>query len=106
MLAPWGVSIMLRGLAVFLILAAIAGFFAYRHYSADQAFRAQQAQQLNDLTTQLEQVKKDDQVLRDQLAKVQEENNNLKGYNDVLLKALETAKVTGKVPTIMPYPPK
>lgn len=97
---------MLRGLAVFLILAAIAGFFGYRHYTADQAYRARQEQQLDNLTNQLDQLKKDDQVLRDQLAKVQEENNNLKGYNDVLTKALETAKVTGKVPTIMPYPPK
>jgi uncharacterized membrane protein len=97
---------MVRGLAVVLIFAAIAGFFGYRHYVADQALRVQQEQQLNNLTNQLDQLKKDDQVLRDQLAKVQEENNNLKGYNDVLLKALETAKVTGKVPTIMPYPPK
>ena len=27
-------------------------------------------------------------------------------YNDALKKALETAKVTGKVPLVMPYPPK
>ena len=97
---------MLRGVVIVLILAAIAGFFAYRYYSADQAFHARQVRQLDDLNTQVEKVQKDNQDLRDQLAKVQEENNNLNGYNDVLKKALETAKVTGKVPEIMPYPPK
>jgi len=97
---------MLRGVVIVLIVAAIAGFFAYRYHSADQAFHVRQARQLDDLNTQVEKVQKDNQDLRDQLAKVQEENNNLKGYNDVLKKALETAKVTGKVPEIMPYPPK
>jgi predicted negative regulator of RcsB-dependent stress response len=97
---------MLRGLAVVLIFAAIAGFFGYRYYVAQQAERVRQEQQINELSNQLDQLKKDDGVLRDQLAKVQEENNNLKGYNDILTKALETAKVTGKVPIMKPYPPK
>jgi peptidoglycan hydrolase CwlO-like protein len=97
---------MLRAVVVFLILAAIAGFFAYRHYQQEQATAAQMTQQINDLNSQVQKLQNDNSQLRDQLAKVQEENNNLKGYNDVLKKALETAKVTGKVPQIMPYPPK
>jgi predicted negative regulator of RcsB-dependent stress response len=97
---------MLRGVAAFVILASIAGFFAFRYYSQEQAFRAQEARQMNDLNAQLETLRSDNNNLKDQLAKVQDENNNLKGYNDVLKKALEQAKVTGKVPEIMPYPPK
>lgn len=82
------------------------GLFAYRYYNQEQAFRAEQAQKLDDLNAQIQKLQKDNSDLHDQLAKVQEENNTLKGYNDVLKKALETAKVTGKVPEIMPYPPK
>ncbi len=97
---------MVRAVVVFLVVAGIAGFFVYRYYNQEQAFRADQAQKLDDLNAQLQKLQADDSNLKDQLAKVQEENNNLKGYNDVLKKALEEAKVTGKVPLIMPYPPK
>jgi uncharacterized protein YlxW (UPF0749 family) len=97
---------MLRAVVVFLILAAIAGFLAYRHYQQEQATQAQMNQQITDLNAQLQKLQNDNSQLRDELAKVQEENNNLKSYNDILKKALETAKITGKVPTIMPYPPK
>lgn len=93
-------------LVIFLIIAAVAGFFFYRYYNQEQAFRAEQAQKLDDLNSQLEKLRADDNNLKDQLAKVEDENNGLKGYNDVLKKALEQAKVTGKVPEIMPYPPK
>jgi len=97
---------MLRAVAVFLILAAIviAGFFAYRHYQQDQVTAAQVAQQISDLNAQVQKLQNDNKLLRDQLATVQ--NNNLKGYNDQLKEALETAKITGKVPLIKPYPPK
>jgi regulator of replication initiation timing len=67
---------------------------------------AQQAHQLDDLNAQVSKLKSDSNQLHDQLDKVQEENGNLKIYNDALKKALETAKVTGKVPLVMPYPPK
>jgi len=96
-----------RALLIILIIAGIAGFFAWRHYHAqDQAMIAQQAQQLDDLNAQISKLKNDNNQLHDQLDKVQEENGNLKIYNDALKKALETAKVTGKVPLVMPYPPK
>jgi predicted negative regulator of RcsB-dependent stress response len=97
---------MVRGLILFLVLAAIAGFFAWRYHKQDQAKIAQQAAQLDDLNTQLNQLKTDNNQLHDQVDKIQEENNNLKIYNDALKKALEQAKITGKVPLVMPYPPK
>ena len=97
---------MLRAVVVFLVLAAIAGFFAYRHYQQEQATQAQMNQQIGDLNSQVQKLQNDNSQLRDQLAKVQEENYKLKGYNDELTKALQTAKVTGKVPLILPFPPK
>jgi predicted negative regulator of RcsB-dependent stress response len=96
----------MRAVAVFVILAAIAGYFAYRHYQRDQVTAAAMTQQINDLNASVQKLESDNSLLHDQVAKVQEENYNLKGYNDVLKKALETAKITGKVPLIMPYPPK
>jgi predicted negative regulator of RcsB-dependent stress response len=97
---------MLRAVVVFLILAAIAGYFAYRHYQQDQVTAAETTQRINDLNSRIQKLQNDNSLLHDQLATVQEENYNLKGYNDVLKKALETAKLTGRVPQIMPYPPK
>jgi peptidoglycan hydrolase CwlO-like protein len=97
---------MVRGLVVFLIIAAIAGFFVWRHHEQDQAMIAQQARQLDDLNAQVGKLRSESNQLHDQLEKVQEENGNLKIYNDMLKKALEQAKVTGKVPLVLPYPPK
>ncbi|HEY2106862.1 MAG TPA: hypothetical protein VGH29_13790 [Candidatus Binataceae bacterium] len=97
---------MTRAVVVFLIIVAIGGFFAWRYHQQDQAMIAQQARQIDDLNAQLSKLKTDSNQLHDQLDKVQEENGNLKIYNDALKKALETAKVTGKVPLVMPYPPK
>lgn len=95
-----------RALIVFLILAAIGGFFAWRYHQQDQAAIAQQTRQIDDLGAQINKLKDDNNQLHDQLDKIQEENNNLKGYNDALKKALEEAKLTGKVPVVPPYPPK
>lgn len=97
----------MRVVVVFLlVVGAIAAFFAYRQYHQDQATNAQIAQQINDLNSQVQKLQNDNSLLRDQLAKVQEENNHLKGYNDELQKAIATAKITGKLPLILPYPPK
>jgi predicted nucleic acid-binding Zn-ribbon protein len=89
-----------------LIIGAIAAFFAYRQYYQDQASNAQIARQINDLNSEVQKLQSDNSLLRDQLAKVQEENNHLKGYNDELQKAIATAKITGKLPLVLPYPPK
>jgi predicted negative regulator of RcsB-dependent stress response len=97
---------MFRAVVVFVILAGIGGYVAWRYHAQDQAQIATQSHQIDDLGAQLEKLKTDKNQLQDQLDKIQEENNNLKTYNDMLKKALETAKVTGKVPLVMPYPPK
>lgn len=97
---------MLRGVVVFLILAAIAAFVGYRFYSQEKALRAAQERHIVHLQDQIQKLKDSNATLQDQIAKVQDENNNLKSYNDILTKALAQAKLTGKVPEIMPYPPK
>jgi len=93
-------------LALLLIIGAIGAFFAYRQYQQDQTTNAQIVQQIDDLNSQVQKLQNDNSLLRDQLAKVQEENNHLKGYNDELQKAIATAKITGKMPLVLPYPPK
>ncbi len=97
---------MLRAVIVFVIVAAIAGYFAYRHYQHDQATAAETTRQIDDLNARVQKLESDNSMLRDQVAKLQEENYHMKGYNEELEKALATAKLTGKVPEIMPYPPK
>ncbi len=97
---------MLRAAIVFVILAGIAGFFAWHYHTREQATIAQQSHRIDDLGAQVNQLKTDNNRLHDQLDKIQEENNNLKIYNDALKKALETAKLTGKVPVVPAYPPK
>ncbi len=97
---------MFRAVVVFVILAAIGGYVAWRYHARDQAQMAAQSRQIDDLGAQMEKLKADNGQLHDQMDKIQEENNNLKTYNDELKKALETAKLTGKVPVVPPYPPK
>src|SRR5579884_2655424 len=100
-----GAELMVRAVIVFVILAAIGGCVAWRYHAQDQTQIAKQSRQIDDLGAQVEKLKADNERLHDQLDKVQEENNNLKTYNDMLKKALETAKVTGKVPVVPAYPP-
>ena len=97
----------MRAAVVLLIIVVNAGFFfAYRDYQQQQNTTAQMSRQIDDLNARLQKLQNDDNLLRYQLATVQEENYKLKGYNDELKKALDTAKATGKVPLILPFPPK
>lgn len=97
---------MFRAVVVFVILAGIGGYVGWRYHARDQAQLAAQSHQIDDLGAQMEKLKSENEQLHDQIDKIQDENNNLKTYNDELKKALETAKVTGKVPVVPPYPPK
>ncbi|HLH78370.1 MAG TPA: hypothetical protein VKV28_16335 [Candidatus Binataceae bacterium] len=95
-------------LAIILIGAAAGCYYAYRSYRAQQNQLILQAVQIHDLQQQLAKLQNDDQVSHQALAQVQKENNRLAAVNDSLAKALAQAKVTGKVPNILPapYPPK
>jgi len=98
----------MRVAAIILLIigVGIAAYFVYRAVQQDQIAKAEAAHQISDLNARIGKLQSDNDLLHNQLAKVQEENYSLKGYNDVLLQALQTAKATGKVPIIKPYPPK
>jgi hypothetical protein len=95
-------------LVIILIGAAAGGYFAYRFYRTEQDQLILQAVQIHDLQQQLGKMQADDQINRQALAQVQKENTRLAAVNDGLAKALAQAKVTGKVPDVLPapYPPK
>jgi uncharacterized protein HemX len=96
---------MFRAIVVFLILAAIAGVGMWWWNGQQQAMRERQDHQIGDLQTQLAKLRADNDRLKSELNKVEEEENRLATENRELTKALEQAKVTGKVATL-PYPPK
>ena len=96
---------MFRAIGVFLILAAIAGVGLWWWYGQQQAIRVRQDHQISDLQTQLAKLRADNDRLKSELNKVEEEENRLATENRELSKALEQAKVTGKVGAL-PYPPK
>jgi uncharacterized protein HemX len=99
---------MLRGLIAFLVLAAIAaGAFSY-WYQRQLAFEAQQQARIDELTKRLSQLQTENEAAKTALNKVEQEENRLASENQILLKELEQAKVTGKLPKTLPlpYPPK
>jgi uncharacterized protein HemX len=96
---------MLRAIVVFLVLAAIAGVGLWWWYGQQQALRARQENQISDLQSQLVKLRADNDRLKSELGKVEEEETRLATENQELTKALEQARVTGKVPAL-PYPPK
>ena len=88
-------------------VAIVAAYIAMKRFdtvlAADQQRIAVLQQENGALTEQNVQ-------LRTELDKVQREQNRLKAAADELSKALETARLTGKVPPApeadLPYPPK
>ena len=71
----------------------------------DRQMRVKQEQQISDLENQVSSLKSENNRLKEELGKIQEEEGKLASSNELLRKALEQAKLTGKVPAL-PYPPK
>jgi uncharacterized protein YlxW (UPF0749 family) len=99
---------MLRGLIAFLVLAAIASGAFWYWYQRRLAFEAEQRAQIDQLTKQVAQLQSENEANKAALNKVEQEENRLASENQLLLKELEQAKVTGKLPKNLPlpYPPK
>jgi cell division protein FtsB len=95
----------LIGALIVAIIALLIGFWWYR---VQTAFQHQQAGEIAALQAQVNKLSADNETLKSQLSKVQEEESRLVRDNDALQKALEQARLTGKVPEIsrLPYPPK
>ena len=100
---------MVRGIIVFVVLAGIAGALGYRWYQQQLELQQHQQEQIADLNQQVKKMQSENETLKTQLAKVQDEQGRLAVANDLLTKAIEQSKITGKVaekPPNLPYPPK
>ncbi len=93
----------LIGAVVVAIVAAIL-FYFYSHNC--QSKSAAQARQISEMSNRLNQLQQDNDQLKSELAKVQDEENKLNALNTELLKAIGTFKATGKMPEPPAYPPK
>ena len=93
----------LVGAIVVVVIAAVIGWKWYQEQQADQ--RREQAQ-ISELSDRIKQLQDQNNQLSVALAKVQTEEQRLVTENDMLSKTLAQAKVTGKIPDKLPYPPK
>jgi len=92
-----------------LIVALIAAAVGYRWYGQQHAIQEDQAKRIGELSDQVSKLASENEQLKTALAKVQDEQSRLVRENDALQKAIEQAKLTGKVPSgplPLPYPPK
>lgn len=91
------------GAIVVAVAAALIGWNWSRQQQAEHAREQAQIAELSEHVRQLEQENSD---LKAALAKVQAEENRLVTENQILTKTLEQARLTGKIPDKLPYPPK
>ena len=100
---------MSRLLLGFLLAAALAaGLFYYWNRQQEQAQERRQ-NQVAELKQEAQALRKQNDRLRTDLAKVQEEEGRLVAENQMLIKEIEQSRLTGKVPRKiprLPYPPK
>jgi len=100
---------MIKGVIAFVILAVIAGALGYRWYEQQIALQQRQEEQIVELNQQVKKMQGENETLKAQLAKVQDEEGRLAATNELLTKAIEQSKLTGKIaekPLNLPYPPK
>jgi predicted negative regulator of RcsB-dependent stress response len=93
----------LVGAIVVVVIAAVIGWKWYQQQQADQ--RREQAQ-ISELSDRIKQLQDQNNQLSVALAKVQAEEQRLVTENDMLSKTLAQARLTGKIPNKLPYPPK
>lgn len=97
---------MYRYLVVAIVLAAIAGVIGWKWYQQQQAEQRREQAQISELSDRVKQLQDQNNQLSMALAKVQAEEQRLVTENDMLSKTLAQARLTGKIPSKLPYPPK
>ncbi len=96
-----------RALIGALVVALLAIAIGWRWSAQQHAIQERQTQQIADLSAQVGKLTSENETLKNALDKVQDEEARLTRANDALEKALQEAKLTGKVPNLPPpYPPK
>ena len=97
---------MYRYLVGAIVVAAIAAVIGWKWYQQNQTERQRGKAQINELSGRVGQLQDQNNQLNAALAKVQAEEQRQVTENDLLAKTLEQAKLTGKIPDKLPYPPK
>ncbi len=96
----------MRYLVGALVVAIIAAAIGWKWYQREQAQHRLEQAQINDLTARVGQLQDQNNQLNSALAKVQAEEQRQVTENELLTKTLQQAKLTGKIPDKLPYPPK
>jgi membrane protein implicated in regulation of membrane protease activity len=97
---------MYRYLVGAVLVAVIAAALGWKWYQQEQAEHQRDMAQINELSGRIGQLQEQNNQLNAALAKVQAEEQRQVTENDLLTKTLEQAKLTGKIPDKLPYPPK
>jgi predicted nucleic acid-binding Zn-ribbon protein len=97
---------MFRYLVGAIVVAMIAAAIGWKWRQQAQADRQHDQAQISDLSVRIGQLQEQNNQLNAALAKVQAEEQRQVTENDLLAKVLEQAKLTGKIPDKLPYPPK
>jgi TolA-binding protein len=87
-------------------VAVVAAILGWQWYRTEQAEHQREQAQISDLSGRISQLQDQNNQLNAALAKVQAEEQRQVTENDLLAKVLEQAKLTGKIPDKLPYPPK
>jgi membrane protein implicated in regulation of membrane protease activity len=97
---------MYRYLVGAIVVAVVAAVIGWKWYQQEQADRQREQAQISELSGRIGQLQDQNNQLNAALAKVQAEEQRQVTENDLLAKVLEQAKLTGKIPDKLPYPPK
>ena len=97
---------MYRYLVGAIVAAAIAAVIGWKWYQQAQTDHQHDQAQIGELSSRIGQLQSQNNQLNEALAKVQAEEQRQVTENDLLTKTLQQAKLTGKIPDKLPYPPK
>ncbi len=88
-----------------LIVALLAGAIGWERYQR-QADEQRAQTRIAELSEQVNKLQQENSQLKISLDKVQSEETRLVTENEILTRTIEQARVTGKMPEKLPYPPK
>lgn len=97
---------MYRYLVGAIVVALIAALIGWKWHQQEQADQQREQAQISELSGRIKQLEDQNDQLNVALAKVQAEEQRLVTENDILTKTLAQARLTGKIPDQLPYPPK
>ncbi|HVB79493.1 MAG TPA: hypothetical protein VNE82_06010 [Candidatus Binataceae bacterium] len=97
---------MFRYLVGAIVVAVIAAAIGWKWHRQEQAEHQREQVQITELSARIGQLQSQNNQLDVALAKVQAEEQRQVTENELLTKTLEQARLTGKIPDQLPYPPK